>query len=294
MFAPTKIWRKWHALVPRKLRRLAIRAALAASAIPALVMARGHNLEDVPEIPLVVPNSVEALEKTKDAVKLLKDVGAYHDVLKCHDKWRMRVGKGKRRNRRNVTRKSSMLIISKRCEAQKAFRNLSGFDITYVTALNLLQLAPGGKVGRLLIWTEDAFNQIDEILKVTSIEGLPDSKRVINSEEVQSVIRRKKKGPRRLRKTRPRPLLNPAFLPERKIQRRLLAERIKVNADPKLRRAKEKKKKADKKLWLQKVTGKVDKKGKPIAKKPRLRRNKSKKQRNRRYTRAKKAASQAK
>lgn len=75
MFAPTKVFRKWHAKVPRKVRRLAVRAALAASAIPALVMARGHNLEDVPEIPLVVPNSVEALEKTKDAVKLLKDIG---------------------------------------------------------------------------------------------------------------------------------------------------------------------------------------------------------------------------
>ena len=85
MFAPTKVFRKWHARVPRKVRRLAVRAALAASAIPALVMARGHNLEDVPEIPLVVPNSVEALEKTKDAVKLLKDVGAYHDVKKVED-----------------------------------------------------------------------------------------------------------------------------------------------------------------------------------------------------------------
>lgn len=77
MFAPTKVFRKWHSRVPRKVRRLAVRAALAASAIPALVMARGHNLEDVPEIPLVVPNSVEALEKTKDAVKLLKDIGGF-------------------------------------------------------------------------------------------------------------------------------------------------------------------------------------------------------------------------
>ena len=75
MFAPTKTYRKWHARTNRKVKKLAVRAALAAAAVPALVMARGHNLENVPEIPLVVPSSVEALEKTKDAVKLLKDVG---------------------------------------------------------------------------------------------------------------------------------------------------------------------------------------------------------------------------
>ena len=75
MFAPTKVFRKWHVKVNRKVKRQAVKAALAASAIPALVMARGHNLEQVPEIPLVVPSSAEALEKTKDAVKLLKDIG---------------------------------------------------------------------------------------------------------------------------------------------------------------------------------------------------------------------------
>lgn len=262
MFAPTKVFRKWHAKVPKKVRRLAVRAALAASAIPALVMARGHNLQDVPEIPLVVPNSVEALEKTKDAVKLLQDIGAYHDIEKVKGTMKVRAGKGKRRNRRYAMRKGPLLVISKPCEAQRAFRNLPGVDINYVSALNLLRLAPGGHIGRLIVWTEDAFNQLDTCLKCDTIVGLPDSKRVINSEEVQGVIRPKFKNRRKAKKAQ-RPRLNPAAKIETKKQKRLYIERCKVNADPKLRRAKIKAKKAAAKLWLKKVTGKVDKKGNP-------------------------------
>lgn len=263
MFAPTKVFRKWHAKVPRKVRRLAVRAALAASAIPALVMARGHNLQDVPEIPLVVPSSVEALEKTKDAVKLLKDVGAYHDVEKVKGTIKVRPGRGKRRNRRHVIRKGPLLVVSKRCEAVKAFRNIPGVDINFVTALNLLRLAPGGHIGRLVVWTEEAFNKLDEVLKCDSIVGLPDSKRVINSEEVQGVIRPKIKNSRKRRKTKRRQTLNPAYKVETKVQTRLYLQRCKVNADPKLRLAKKKARIAKERLWLKKVTGKVDKKGNP-------------------------------
>jgi len=265
MFAPTKVFRKWHARVPRKVRRLAVRAALAASAIPALVMARGHNLEDVPEIPLVVPNSVEALEKTKDAVKLLKDIGAYNDVQKVADNRTVRGTKGKWRNRRYTIRKGPLLVVSKPCEALKAFRNLAGVDINFVTSLNLLRLAPGGHIGRLIIWTEDAFNRLDECLKCDSIVGLPDSKRVINSEEVQGVIRSKntKAAARKPLRNKRRPRLNPAAKVESKVQKKLYLKRCKVNADPKLRREKAKKKLADTRLWYKKVMGKVDKKGNP-------------------------------
>lgn len=263
MFAPTKVFRKWHAKVPRKIRKLAVRAALAASAIPALVMARGHNLEDVPEIPLVVPNSVEALEKTKDAVKLLKDIGAHRDVDKVKGTKKIRPGKGKMRNRRYILRKGPLLVVSKRCEALKAFRNVAGVDINLVSALNLLRLAPGGHIGRLIVWTEDAFNQLDTVLKVDSVARLPDSKRVINSEEVQGVIRPKKKNQRKAWKNHARPCLNPAFKVERKIQKKLWLAREKVNADPALRNAKAKAKRERERLWLKKVSGKVDKKGNP-------------------------------
>ena len=54
MFAPTKTWRKWHRKVNLKEKRYAVCSALAASAVPALLMARGHRVENVPEVPLVL------------------------------------------------------------------------------------------------------------------------------------------------------------------------------------------------------------------------------------------------
>lgn len=54
MFAPLKIWRKWHAKCNVNQRRHAVASALAASACPPLVMARGHRIDKIPELPLVV------------------------------------------------------------------------------------------------------------------------------------------------------------------------------------------------------------------------------------------------
>lgn len=47
MFAPTKTWRRWHRKININLKRYAVVSALAASALPALVLARGHRVEQV-------------------------------------------------------------------------------------------------------------------------------------------------------------------------------------------------------------------------------------------------------
>ena len=72
-------------------------SALAATSLPALVMARGHRVDNIGEVPLVVDNSIESMTKTKDAVKLLKALNAYDDVLKSKDSRKIRTGKGKMR-----------------------------------------------------------------------------------------------------------------------------------------------------------------------------------------------------
>ena len=100
MFAPLKIWRRWHRKVNIKQRRHAIASALAASAITPLVMSRGHLVEKIPELPLVIDDNLENYEKTKDAVEFLKRFGAHDDVKKVIKSKCLRRGKGKMRNRR--------------------------------------------------------------------------------------------------------------------------------------------------------------------------------------------------
>lgn len=75
-------------------RRYAVASALAASALPALVSARGHRIENVAEVPLVIVDSAQALAKTKHAVAMLKAIHAYADVEKVVASKKLRAGLG--------------------------------------------------------------------------------------------------------------------------------------------------------------------------------------------------------
>ena len=161
MFAPTKTWRRWHRKINLNQRRYAMCSALAATALPALVMARGHRIDNIGEVPLVVDNSIEKLTKTKDAEKLLKTLNAYDDVEKSKSSRKIRPGKGKMRNRRYVQRKGPLVIYNEDQGLTRAFRNLPGVDLLKVDRLNLLFLAPGGHMGRFCIWSRSAFEKLD-------------------------------------------------------------------------------------------------------------------------------------
>merc|ERR1711981_1440953 len=209
MFNPTKTWRKWHRKINVNQRRYAVCSALAASALPALVMARGHRVEEIPEVPLVV----DALEcsKTSKAKEALEAVGAYDDVVKSKNSYAVRAGKGKMRNRRHVQRRGPLVIMTEDAIKQgagKAFRNLAGVEVASVERLNLLQLAPGGHLGRFCVWSKEAFNRLDSVYGThkrkseekkdyqppRAIMSNTDLVRVINSSEIQSVARATRKG----------------------------------------------------------------------------------------------------
>jgi len=97
MFAPTKTWRRWHRRVNINQRRYAVASALAASAVPALVMARGHRIEQIPEVPLVISNdSLRTIEgKTYNAIDLLDKLHADTDLEKSKE-----ISKSKSRKRK--------------------------------------------------------------------------------------------------------------------------------------------------------------------------------------------------
>lgn len=206
MFNPNKTWRRWHRKVNVNQRRYAVASALAASAIPALVMARGHRIDTVSEVPLVISDDVESTMKTQKAVEILSAIGADQDVKRVTDSFNIRRGAGKARNRRYVQRRGPLVIYNEDSGLVKAFRNIPGVDLCCVTRLNLLQLAPGGHLGRFCIWTKGAFERLDSLYgtaaklsKEKSDYHLPrttmsqaDLTRIINSDEVQSVLRAKR------------------------------------------------------------------------------------------------------
>jgi large subunit ribosomal protein L4e len=128
MFAPTKTWRRWHIKISKGQRRYATVSAIAASAIPSLVQARGHRISSLEHVPLVV-DGAESLKTTKEAIALLKALGAYADVEKAAASKKLRAGKGKLRNRRWRMRRGPLVVYEKDDGIVKAFRNIPGAEL---------------------------------------------------------------------------------------------------------------------------------------------------------------------
>jgi len=253
MFAPTKIWRRWHRRVNIKEKRYAVCSAIAASAIPSLLLARGHRVEGVPQVPLVVDDSASSIKKTAKAVELLKQLGAYADIEKVKASRNIRSGKGKMRNRRYVQRRGPLVVYSEDNGLTRAFRNIPGVELCSVDRLGLLTLAPGGHVGRFIIWTKSAFEKLDSVFGTstkksaskkgwkppTNIMSQTDLARIINSDEIQSALKAPKLGNIRAHAPLKRnPLknksamdkLNPYAKVAREMQARAQEERSKAKA----------------------------------------------------------------
>jgi len=192
-------------------KRHAVVSALAASSLPPLVMARGHRIGEVAELPLVVSDGIESMTKTKQAVEILNKLGCTAELKRITDSKKVRSGKGKMRNRRYTMRKGPLVIYAEDNGIVRAMRNIPGIETACVTRLNLLKLAPGGNFGRFVIWTEGAFKKLGELYG-TSKSPSPlkkgyrllraqmenaDLDRIINSTEVQSVLRPKLEAPKK-------------------------------------------------------------------------------------------------
>jgi len=225
MFAPLKIWRKWHGKANITQRRHAVASALAASACAPLVMARGHRVEGVPELPLVV--DALTAENTKGLLATLNKFGCGDDLAKVRRSRKIRSGQGKYRNSRYVMRKGPLIIYGDKSEKLKqTARNLPGVDICHVSRLNVLQLAPGGHLGRFCVFTEDAFKALNNTFGTNKAEctekkgyhinrtvmNCADISRIINSDQVQSKLREQRTSVRVHDKTKKNPLTNKAMM----------------------------------------------------------------------------------
>merc|ERR1712166_690322 len=221
MFAPLHIWRKWHRKINTTQKRHAVASALAASACAPLVLARGHRVMDVPELPLVAGGL--NTNNTKSLLAMVKQLGAAADLDRVRKSKKTRAGQGKYRYSRFTMRKGPLVVFNDEDNSLKrAARNLPGVDTCSVNALNLLQLAPGGHLGRFVIYTKAAFEALDKIFGTYSSKGVEkngyqlmrnavdcaDLARIINSDQVQSKLNAIKTSIVLHEKTKKNPLKN--------------------------------------------------------------------------------------
>jgi large subunit ribosomal protein L4e len=197
MFAPLKVHRRWHRKINTQQKRHAVASALAASAVTPLVIARGHRVLEVPELPLVIDSL--NVETTKTLLGTLRKFGIGEELKRIRDTKKVKPGHGKMRNTRYSLRKGPLVIYGDENNLiKRTARNLPGVDTCSVHRLNLLQLAPGGHLGRFLIFTKDAFKALNTIfgnyrkkgvekggyVLNRSVMTVADLSRLINSDQV--------------------------------------------------------------------------------------------------------------
>ncbi len=138
------------------------RSALAATSDQELVEDRGHEMDDLVDLPIVVEKGVEDIEKTKEAVELLENLGVYSDVDRAKKGKNIRAGKGKRRNRKYRVPKSLLVVLPDDSTGLRAFRNLPGVDVSTPEKLTIGDLSPGGDIGRLSLFSVKALNELED------------------------------------------------------------------------------------------------------------------------------------
>jgi len=225
MFAPLKVQRRWHRKINLNQKRHAVASAIAASAVTPLVLARGHRVQEVPELPLVVDSL--NVETTKTLLSTLRNFGAGEELKRSRTSRKIRTGQGKMRNSRYVLRKGPLIVYGDEGNlVKRTARNLPGVDTVNVHRLNLLHLAPGGHLGRFIIWTKDAFKALNDIFGTYRRRGVEkggyqlarsmmtcaDLARLINSDQVQSKLRQVKSHSRLHDLQKRNPLKNRALM----------------------------------------------------------------------------------
>ncbi len=149
--------------VNKKERALARRSALAATSDKNLVFGRGHEFdEDKIDFPIIVDEEIEKVQKTKDAIDFLQNIGVYSDIKRAKDGKKIRAGKGKMRGRKYKKPVSILVVLSEGSGAINAFSNLAGVTVKDPKRVTVEDLAPGGEMGRLSIFSEKTIDEMGD------------------------------------------------------------------------------------------------------------------------------------
>ncbi len=158
---PTK--KIWEKKINNKEYLKALSSAIAATGDRDLITNRGHLIDDVKNIPLIVEDKFQKLDKTTDVLNTLKHLGLEDELDRAREK-KIRAGKGKTRGRKYKKRKSVLIVVNEDHGIKKGSRNIPGVDIVDLNELNVELLAPGAHAGRLSLWTKSAIKNLDALI----------------------------------------------------------------------------------------------------------------------------------
>ena len=146
----------------KKENKLALCSALAATTSKELVENRGHKVEGIESLPLIISDDIEKISKTSELIKVIDDLKITQDTDRLKNRKR-RTGKVALRGRVSKVGKSALFVVSKSDNISKAAASIPGIDVCDAKNLSVLNLAPGGTLIRLTVFTKKAIEEIAEI-----------------------------------------------------------------------------------------------------------------------------------
>lgn len=172
-----KVEKDWSRKMNTKERRMARDSALAATTSVETVTNRGHRLaEGVNALPIVLGNYVEVRDgkseefdietfnhggATRKVLAIFEQLGLGDDLQRARDGRKIRAGIGTMRGRVRKTPKSVLLVVKEKAGLAQAARNLPGVDVVAARDLSAEDLAPGGDIGRLTVFTKAAVEALN-------------------------------------------------------------------------------------------------------------------------------------
>lgn len=172
-----KVEKIWSRKLNTKQRQAARNAALAATVSMDAVSSRGHRFESTVEhLPIILGNYTEVVDgksvdydietfnhgaATRKAAAIFTELGLGPDLDRARNGRKIRAGKATMRGRVHKTPKSILLVVKQKAGLAQAARNLPGVDVVAVDDLCAEDLAPGGAIGRLTVFTKTALEAMN-------------------------------------------------------------------------------------------------------------------------------------
>ena len=172
-----KVEKDWSRKLNQKERRAARNSALAATVSMDAVSACGHRFDDeVEHLPIVLGNYSEVVDgktteydiesfnhgsATRKAAAIFDQLGLGPDLERARNGRKIRAGKATMRGRVHKTPKSVLLVVKEKAGLAQAARNLPGVDVVAAKDLCAEDLAPGGDLGRLTVFTQSALEAMN-------------------------------------------------------------------------------------------------------------------------------------
>jgi large subunit ribosomal protein L4e len=158
---PPKVDKVWKEKINKKEHIKALFSAISAGAEKEFIVERGHKIDELKHIPLVLDDSFEKIKKVKEIRETLECLGLKEEIERVKEK-KVRSGRGKTRGRKYKRKRGPLIIVSRDEVIKKSAKNLPGFDVVNLKKLDVKTLAPGAQAGRLCIWTKSSIQELDK------------------------------------------------------------------------------------------------------------------------------------